>query len=105
MFTVNKKEIKDYIEVPHFLLKENPQRNLVCFPADGGNHFLMHGIVENTICIFDTDLEFEPGTVSCFKSKDKYAKQKYKMADTYLDLDGYDHVGRLVATMRNCEAG
>lgn len=32
----------------NFLLKNNPQRNLVVFPADGGDHFLKHGIVKDT---------------------------------------------------------
>ena len=57
--------IQGYIEVPHFLLKNNPQRNLVVFPADGGDHFLKHGIVKDTILFFDTDLEFEEGKRSC----------------------------------------
>ena len=54
MIKYDDEKIQGYIEVPHFLLKNNPQRNLVVFPADGGDHFLKHGIVKDTILFFDT---------------------------------------------------
>ena len=105
MIKYDDEKIQGYIEVPHFLLKNNPQRNLVVFPADGGDHFLKHGIVKDTILFFDTDLEFEEGKVSCFISKNKNATKRFKLADTDMDLENYNHVGRLVATQRTCESG
>lgn len=105
MIKYDDEKIQGYIEVPHFLLKNSPQRNLVVFPADGGDHFLKHGIVKDTILFFDTDLEFEEGKVSCFISKNKNATKRFKLADTDMDLENYNHVGRLVATQRNCESG
>ena len=37
--------------------------------------------------------------------KNKNVTKRFKLADTDMDLENYNHVGRLVATQRNCESG
>lgn len=50
---------------------------------------------------FDLNKPFLKGRLSCYINKNDDEKPKYKVSDK--DIDGYEHLGRLVVTMRNYE--
>ena len=50
---------------------------------------------------FDLNKPFLKGRLSCYINKNDDEKPKYRVSDK--DIDGYEHLGRLVVTMRNYE--
>ena len=71
------------------------------FIADGGNHFTDYGIYEGMFLFFDLNKPFLKGRLSCYINKNDDEKPKYRVSDK--DIDGYEHLGRLVVIMRNYE--
>lgn len=67
-------EIETYVSMPSCLL-QGCSNDLIIFRADGGNHFTHYGIYDD--------------------------RPKFKVSDK--PLDGYRHLGRLVASMKNYE--
>jgi hypothetical protein len=45
--------------------------------------------------------DFEKGRLSCYINSADDGRPKYKVSDK--DMEGYQHLGRLVMTMRNYE--
>jgi len=74
---------------------------MAIFIANGGNHFTDYGIYEGMFLFFDLNKPFLKGRLSCYINKNDDEKPKYKVSDK--DIDGYEHLGRLVVTMRNYE--
>lgn len=76
-------------------------KRIVIFRADGGNHFTDYGIFEGMFLFFDMKKDFEKGRLSCYINSADDGRPKYKVSDK--DMEGYQHLGRLVMTMRNYE--
>lgn len=47
---------------------------------------------------FDLNKPFLKGRLSCYINKNDDEKPKYRVSDK--DIDGYEHLGRLVVTMK-----
>ena len=75
--------------------------DMAIFIADGGNHFTDYGIYEGMFLFFDLNKPFLKGRLSCYINKNDDEKPKYRVSDK--DIDGYEHLGRLVVIMRNYE--
>lgn len=75
--------------------------DLIIFRADGGNHFTHYGIYEGMFLIFDVSKDFQEGRLSCYLNDTGDSRPKFKVSDK--PLDGYHHLGRLVASMKNYE--
>lgn len=93
-------EIETYVSMPSCLL-QGCSNNLIIFRADGGNHFTHYGIYEGMFLIFDVSKDFKDGRLSCYLNNSGDDRPKFKVSDK--PLDGYRHLGRLVASMKNYE--
>ena len=92
-------EIETYVSMPSCLL-QGCSNDLIIFRADGGNHFTHYGIYEGMFLIFDVSKDFKDGRLSCYLNNSGDDRPKFKVSDK--PLDGYRHLGRLVA-MKNYE--
>lgn len=93
-------EIETYVSMPSCLL-QGCSNDLIIFRADGGNHFTHYGIYEGMFLIFDVSKDFKDGHLSCYLNNSGDYRPKFKVSDK--PLDGYRHLGRLVASMKNYE--
>ena len=93
-------EIETYVSMPSCLL-QGCSNDLIIFRADGGNHFTHYGIYEGMFLIFDVSKDFKDGHLSCYLNNSGDDRPKFKVSDK--PLDGYRHLGRLVASMKNYE--
>lgn len=93
-------EIETYVSMPSCLL-QGCSNDLIIFRADGGNHFTHYGIYEEMFLIFDVSKDFKDGHPSCYLNNSDDDRPKFKVSDK--PLDGYRHLGRLVASMKNYE--
>lgn len=93
-------EIEAYVSMPSCLL-QGCSNDLIIFRADGGNHFTHYGIYEGMFLIFDVSKDFKDGHLSCYLNNSDDDRPKFKVSDK--PLDGYRHLGRLVASMKNYE--
>ena len=93
-------EIETYVSMPSCLL-QGCSNDLIIFRADGGNHFTHYGIYEGMFLIFDVSKDFKEGRLSCYLNNSGDDRPKFKVSDK--PLDGYRHLGRLVASMKNYE--
>jgi len=59
-------------------------------------HFRRFGIRDGSLIVFDMDLPFEEGKVSCFVDISK-KKPKYRLSTTI--LEGYEYAGRLAGCL------
>lgn len=84
--------VQAYVQIPKQLF-DNASEDLFIGIADGGNHYLEHGITEGTKLVFDANLPFQKGKLSCFMGKDK------KLHVFATRKRGYTHLGRLIATI------
>lgn len=85
----------------HEHLLQGCSNDLIIFRADGGNHFTHYGIYEGMFLIFDVSKDFKDGRLSCYLNNSGDDRPKFKVSDK--PLDGYRHLGRLVASMKNYE--
>lgn len=85
----------------HEHLLQGCSNDLIIFRADGGNHFTHYGIYEGMFLIFDVSKDFKDGHLSCYLNNSGDDRPKFKVSDK--PLDGYRHLGRLVASMKNYE--
>lgn len=107
---IDESDVQAYVRMPDCLIK-GCSDDMAIFIADGGNHFTDYGIYEGMFLFFDLNKPFLKGRLSCYINKNDDEKPKYRVSDK--DIDGYEHLGRLVVTMRNyevfttrmCEAG
>lgn len=90
-------EIETYVSMPSCLL-QGCSNDLIIFRADGGNHFTHYGIYEGMFLIFDVSKDFKDGHLSCYLNNSVDDRPKFKVSDK--PLDGYRHLGRLVASMK-----
>ena len=97
---INEKEVTAYVTIPDCFL-QGCSEDIVIFRADGGNHFTDYGIYEGMFLFFGLNKPFLKGRLSCYINKNDDAKPTYRVSDK--DIDGYEHLGRLVVTMRNYE--
>ena len=93
-------EIETYVSMPSCLL-QGCSNDLIIFRADGGNHFTHYGIYEGMFLIFDVSKDFKDGRLSCYLNNSGDDRPKFKVSDK--PLDGYRHLGRLVASIKNYE--
>lgn len=93
-------EIETYVSMPSCLL-QGCSNDLIIFRADGGNHFTHYGIYEGMFLIFDVSKDFKDGHLSCYLNNSGDDRPKFKVSDK--PLDGYRHLGRLVASMKNAK--
>lgn len=94
------REIEAYVPMPEYFLK-GCSDDIVIFRADGGNHFTDYGIFEGMFLFFDKDKSFKKGRLSCFLNTSDDELPKYKVSDK--PIAGYEHLGRLVLSLRNYE--
>ena len=97
---INEKEVTAYVTIPDCFM-QGCSEDIVIFRADGGNHFTDYGIYEGMFLIFDRKKNFKKGRLSCYTHTTGDDRPKYKVSDK--DIDGYEHFGRLVLTLRNYE--
>lgn len=97
---IKESDIECYIELPKCFM-EGCSDKIVVFCADDGNHFISYGIYEGMFLFFDLEKDFKEGWLSCYVNKSDDGLPKYKLSDK--DIEGYEHFGRLVMTMRNYE--
>ena len=84
---IDESDVQAYVRMPDCLIK--------------GCHFTDYGIYEGMFLFFDLNKPFLKGRLSCYINKNDDEKPKYRVSDK--DIDGYEHLGRLVVTMRNYE--
>lgn len=89
-----------YVTIPDCFM-QGCSEDIVIFRADGGNHFTDYGIYEGMFLFFDRKKNFKKGRLSCYTNTTGDDRPKYKVSDK--DIDGYEHFGRLVLTLRNYE--
>lgn len=58
-------------------------------------------IYEGMFLFFDRKKNFKKGRLSCYTNTTDDDRPKYKVSDR--EIDGYEHFGRLVLTLRNYE--
>ncbi len=92
MNTIPPELIQSYACISNCLL-EDCSDSLFLGIADGGNHYLEHGIKEGTRLVFDQKKSFQKGQLSCFIDP----HNKLHLLTT--QKRGYKHLGRLVATI------
>lgn len=97
---IDESDVQAYVRMPDCLIK-GCSDDMAIFITDGGNHFTDYGIYEGMFLFFDLNKPFLKGRLSCYINKNDDEKPKYKVSDK--DIDGYEHLGRLVVTMRNYE--
>lgn len=97
---INEKEVTAYVTIPDCFM-QGCSEDIVIFRADGGNHFTDYGIYEGMFLFFDRKKNFKKGRLSCYTNTTGDDRPKYKVSDK--DIDGYEHFGRLVLTLRNYE--
>ena len=97
---IDEKEVMAYVRMPACFM-QGCSEDIVIFRADGGNHFTDYGIYEGMFLIFDRKKNFKKGRLSCYTNTTGDDRPKYKVSDK--DIDGYEHFGRLVLTLRNYE--
>ena len=90
-------EVETYISMPECLM-QGCSNDIIIFRADGGNHFTHHGIYEGMFLFFDVSKDFQEGRLSCYLNDTGDSRPKFKVSDK--PLDGYLHLGRLVASMK-----
>ena len=93
-------EVETYISMPECLM-QGCSNDIIIFRADGRNHFTHHGIYEGMFLFFDVSKDFQEGRLSCYLNDTGDSRPKFKVSDK--PLDGYHHLGRLVASMKNYE--
>ena len=93
-------DVSHYIRIPEFFYEGCSER-IVVFPADGGNHFTHWGIYEGTYLFVDLEKDYQEGQLSCFKNNRKNDEPKYKLSE--VPMEGYEHLGRVVMTLRKFE--
>jgi len=93
-------EIETYVSMPECLM-QGCSNDIIIFRADGGNHFTNYGIYEGMFLFFDVSKDFQEGRLSCYLNDTGDSRPKFKVSDK--PLDGYHHLGRLVASMKNYE--
>lgn len=99
MFKIPVDDVQSYLSIPRVFTKGEVKDTIV-FVADGGNHFIDHGIFEGMFLIFDLNGKFERGHLSCFFNQAPDEEHpKYKVSDKR--MRGYRHIGRLIAAIRN----
>ena len=84
--------VQAYVQIPNQLF-DGASSEIFIAIADGGNHFLEHGITEGTKLVFDGSKPFQKGKLSCFMD----SKNGLHMLDRR--KRGYRHLGRLIATI------
>ncbi len=97
---IDEKDVTAYVSIPDYFT-QGCSEDIVIFRADGGNHFTDYGIFEGMFLFFDMKKDFEKGRLSCYINSADDGRPKYKVSDK--DMEGYQHLGRLVMTMRNYE--
>ena len=97
---IDENEVMAYVRMPACFM-QGCSEDIVIFRADGGNHFTDYVIYEGMFLFFGLNKPFLKGRLSCYINKNDDAKPKYRVSDK--DIDGYEHLGRLVVTMRNYE--
>ena len=95
---IDESDVQAYVRMPDCLIK-GCSDDMAIFIADGGNHFTDYVIYEGMFLFFGLNKPFLKGRLSCYINKNDDAKPKYRVSDK--DIDGYEHLGRLVVTMRN----
>ena len=93
-------EVEAYVTMPDYLM-QGCSNDIIIFRADGGNHFTHYGIYEGLFLFFDVCKDFQEGRLSCYLNDTGDGRPKFKVSDK--PLDGYRHLGRLVASMKNYE--
>ena len=93
-------EVEAYIKMPDYLM-QGCSNDIIIFRADGGNHFTHYGIYEGMFLFFDVSKNYQEGRLSCYLNNTGDNRPKFKVSDK--PLAGYQHLGRLVASMRNYE--
>ena len=93
-------EVEAYVTMPDYLM-QGCSNDIIIFRADGGNHFTHYGIYEGMFLFFDVSKDFKDGRLSCYLNNSGDDRPKFKVSDK--PLDGYRHLGRLVASMKNYE--
>ena len=93
-------EVEAYISMPDYLM-QGCSNDIIIFRADDGNHFTHYGIYEGMFLFFDVSKDFKDGRLSCYLNDTSDGRPKFRVSDK--PLDGYCHLGRLVATMKNYE--
>lgn len=97
---IDEKEVTAYVTIPQLFL-QGCSDDVVIFRADGGNHFTDYGIYKGMFLFFGRQKGFEKGRLSCYINTTGYNQPKYKLSDK--NIDGYEHLGKLVMTVRNFE--
>lgn len=97
---IDDKDVTAYVSIPECFTK-GCSEDIVIFRADGGNHFTDYGIFEGMFLFFDMKKNFQKGRLSCYINDSGDDRPKYKVSD--MDIEGYQHLGRLVLTLRNYE--
>lgn len=93
-------EVEAYVKMPDYLM-QGCSNDIIIFRADGGNHFTHYGIYEGMFLFFDVSKNYQEGRLSCYLNNTGDSHPKFKVSDK--PLAGYQHLGRLVASMRNYE--
>lgn len=93
-------EVEAYVKMPDYLM-QGCSNDIIIFRADGGNHFTHYGIYEGMFLFFDVSKNYQEGRLSCYLNNTGDNRPKFKVSDK--PLRGYQHLGRLVASMRNYE--
>ena len=93
-------DVRQYIRIPEFFCEGISEKTVV-LPADGGNHFTHWGICEGTLLFVDLEKDYQEGQLSCFKNAQDNDEPKYKLSE--VPLEGYEHLGRVVMTLRKFE--
>ena len=70
--------------------------------ADGGNHFLLHGITENSLLVVDRKLPYEEGKLNVFQT-DKVRGGVWERKLSLTKLEGFPYMGCVILTINRYE--
>ena len=93
-------DVVDFIDLPEFFFPDCGKYSFIAVAGEG-NHFTDYGIYEGTILLFDSEKPYLEGHVSCFVNLKENDNPRFKISD--VPVEEYEHLGRLVYTVRNYE--
>ncbi len=79
-------------------IKPKKKMSLFALMAEG-EKIKEYGFSDGTILFFDADTPYVDGRISCFRSRRKNARTKYKISRG--QVEGFFYVGALVASVRS----
>ena len=96
---IDESDVQTYVRMPDCLIKGCSDDMLSSLRT--AETILPTTVYMKECSFFDLNKPFLKGRLSCYINKNDDEKPKYRVSDK--DIDGYEHLGRLVVTMRNYE--